>query len=164
MYEQNNLKGHNMKVTVMGIDYNNLLSGKALVEMGNEVTYLSNDHKRIENIKRGYYNADEAMVIKSMNPHDSFKFSADIKESLNKSNMCFIAESVSEDADEQREQVLKRAQIIGKNMSHHMFIVDRAQESMSRIAQIKETIQEELSKRDTTVTFEVIANPNFLRA
>jgi len=153
-----------MKVTVMGIDYNNLLSGKALAEMGNEVTYISNDHKRIENIKRGYYNADEAMVIKSMNSEENFRFSADIKKSLSTSNMCFIAESVSHDSDTQREEVLKTAQMIGQNMSHHMFIVDRAEESMSRIAQIKETIQEELIKRNTSVSFEVIANPNFLRA
>lgn len=153
-----------MKVTVMGIDYNNLLSGKALVEMGNDVTYISHDYKRIENIKRGYYNADEAMVIKSMESEENFKFSADIKESLNDSNMCFISESVPEDSDLQMEEVLKTAQVIGQNMNHHMFIVDRAQESMSRIAQIKETIQEELKKRNTSVTFEVIANPNFLRA
>jgi UDPglucose 6-dehydrogenase len=78
--------------------------------------------------------------------------------------MCFIAESVSEDSEIQMQEVLRTAQMIGQNMSHHMFIVDRAQESMSRIAQIKETIQEELSKRNTSVTFEVIANPNFLRA
>jgi UDPglucose 6-dehydrogenase len=132
--------------------------------MGNDVTYISNDYKRIENIKRGYYNADEAMVIKSMHSEENFRFSADIKESLSSSNMCFIAESVSDDSDLQMEEVLKTAQVVGQNMSHHMFIVDRAQESMSRVAQIKETIQEELSKRNTSVTFEVIANPNFLRA
>jgi UDPglucose 6-dehydrogenase len=49
-------------------------------------------------------------------------------------------------------------------MSQHMFIIDRSEESMSRISEIKEVIQEELSKRNTSLTFEVIANPNFLRA
>jgi len=89
-----------MKVTVMGIDYNHLLSGKALAEMGNEVTYISNDYKRINNIKRGYYNADEAMVIKNNNLQDNFKFSADIKESLSSTNMCFISEGTSSDEEE----------------------------------------------------------------
>ena len=55
-----------MKISVMGIEYNHLLSGKALAEMGNEVTYISKDNKRINNIKRGYYNSDEAMVIKNI--------------------------------------------------------------------------------------------------
>jgi UDPglucose 6-dehydrogenase len=153
-----------MKVTVMGVDYNHLLSGKALAEMGNEVTYISNDHKRIENIKRGYYNANEAMVIKSMNSENSIGFSADVKKSLSNSNMCFISEGICENPEEQMEQILNMARVVGKNMSHHMFIIDRSQESMSRVAQIKETIQEELRKRNTSVTFEVIANPDFLRA
>ena len=153
-----------MKVTIMGIDYNHLLSGKALAEMGNEVTYISNDYKRIDNIKRGYYNADEAMVIKSMNIENSFGFSADIKKSLSTTNMCFISESVSEDSDEQMEHVLNTAKLVAENMSQHMFIIDRSKEAMSRVTQIKETIQEEPKKRNTSLTFEVIANPNFLRA
>jgi len=153
-----------MKVTVMGIDYNHLLSGKALADMGNEVTYISNDHKRINNIKRGYYNADEAMVIKSMNSENSFGFSADIKKSLSTTNMCFISEGTSSDSEEQMEHILNTAKMVGENMTHHMFIIDRSKESMSRVSEIKEVIQEELSKRNTTLTFEVIANPNFLRA
>ena len=152
-----------MKVTVMGIDYNHLLSGKALAEMGNEVTYVSNDYKRIDNIKRGHYNADEAMVIKSMNIENSFGFSADIQKSLSSTNMCFISEGVTTDSDEQMEHILNTAKIVGKHMSQHMFIVDRSEESMSRVTEIKEIIQKELSKRNTSLTFEVIANPNFLR-
>ena len=152
-----------MKITVMGIDYNHLLSGKALAEMGNEVTYISNDYKRINNIKRGYYNADEAMVIKNNNLQDNFKFSADIKESLSSTNMCFISEGTANDSEEQMEHILNTAKIIGKNMTQHMFIIDRAEESMSRATEIKEVIQEELTKRNTSLTFEVIANPNFLR-
>jgi len=153
-----------MKVTVMGIDYNHLLSGKALADMGNEVTYISNDHKRIDNIKRGYYNADEAMVIKSMNSENSFGFSADIKKSLSTTNMCFISEGTSSDSEEQLEHILNTAKMVGENMTQHMFIIDRSKESMSRVAEINDVIQEELSKRNTTLTFEVIANPDFLRA
>ena len=152
-----------MKVTVMGIDYNHLLSGKALADMGNEVTYISNDHKRIDNIKRGYYNADEAMVIKSMNSENSFGFSADIKKSLSTTNMCFISEGTSSDSEEQLEHILNTAKMVGENMTQHMFIIDRSKESMSRVAEINDVIQEELSKRNTTLTFEVIANPDFLR-
>jgi len=153
-----------MKVTVMGIDYNHLLSGKALAEMGNEVTYISNDYKRINNIKRGYYNADEAMVIKNNNLQDNFKFSADIKESLSSTNMCFISEGTSSDEEDQIEEVLNTAKIVGENMTHHMFIIDRSEASSSRVKEIEKVIQEELTKRNASLTFEVIANPNFLRA
>jgi len=153
-----------MKVTVMGIDYNHLLSGKALAEMGNEVTYISNDYKRINNIKRGYYNADEAMVIKNNNLQDNFKFSADIKKSLSNTHMCFISEGSTSDNEEPIEEILNSAKIVGENMTQHMFIVDRSEASCSRVEEIEKIIQNELTKRNASYTFEVIANPNFLRA
>jgi UDPglucose 6-dehydrogenase len=153
-----------MKISVMGIEYNHLLSGKALAEMGNEVTYISKDHKRIENIRRGYYNSEEAMVIKSIDSDKSIAFSADIKDALNNTNMCFISEGITDDSEEQMERVLNMAKIVGAHMDSHMFIIDRSKESMSRVMQIKETIKDELNKRNKELTFEVIANPNFLRA
>ena len=102
--------------------------------------------------------------IKNMNIEDNFGFSADIKKSLSTTNMCFISEGIATNSDKQMEHVLNTAKIVGENMSQHMFIIDRSEESMSRVAEIKEVIQEELSKRNTSLTFEVIANPNFLRA
>jgi len=152
-----------MKVTVMGIDYNHLLSGKALAEMGNEVTYISNDYKRINNIKRGCYNANEAMVIKNNNLQDNFKFSADIKKSLSGTHMCFIAEGSSSDNEEPMEEILNSAKIVGENMTQHMFIVDRSEASHSRVEEIEKVIQNELTKRNASHTFEVISNPDFLR-
>jgi len=148
----------------MGIDYNQLLSGKVLAEMGNEVTYISQDNKRVENIKRGYYNADEAMVIKSMDNESSVGFTSDIKKALSNSNMCFISEGYKENNEGDMRRILKLAKDVGANMSHDMFIVDRSGISHSKVEEIKETIQEELSKRNARYSFEIIANPNFLRA
>jgi len=153
-----------MKISVMGIDYNQLLSGKALAEMGNEVVYISKDNKRIENIKRGYYNADEAMVIKSMSTEESVGFSSDIKDALSYSNMCFISEGYSEENEIHMKEILNRAKEVGANMNHDMFIVDRSGISHSKVEELKETIQGELSKRNARFSFEIIANPNFLKA
>ncbi len=148
----------------MGIDYNHLLSGKALAEMGNEVTYVSKDNRRIENIKRGYYNYDEAMVIKKMSSKENIDFTTNFKEALSKTNMCFIGEGITGDSEENMEKVLNTAKMVGEYMNNHMFIVDRSESSQSRVGQIKETIQKELERRNKNITFEVIANPNFLRA
>jgi UDPglucose 6-dehydrogenase len=151
-----------MKISVMGIEYNQLLSGKALAEMGNDVMHISKDNKRIENIKRGFYNAEEAMVIKNSNS-DNITFTSNIKDALRNTNMCFISEGYSEDSDEQMENLLSAAKEVGANMSKHMFIIDRAAKTAERVASIKATIQEELSKRNEKLTFEVISDPDFLR-
>jgi len=153
-----------MKISVMGIEYNQLLSGKVLAEMGNEVTYISQDNKRVENIKRGYYNADEAMIIKSIDTEESIGFTTNIKEALSNSNMCFISEGYEEHNETHMQHVLKTAKEVGAHMSHDMFIVDRSGISHSRVEELKETIQEELSKRNASFSFEIIANPKFLRA
>ena len=153
-----------MKISVMGIEYNQLLSGKVLAEMGNEVTYISQDNRRVENIKRGYYNADEAMVIKSIESEDNVGFTTDVREALLSSNMCFIAEGYSDSNTEEMIKILKTAKIVGANMSKDMFIIDRSGVFNSKTDAIKEVIQEELSKRNAPFSFEVIANPDFLRA
>jgi UDPglucose 6-dehydrogenase len=153
-----------MKISVMGIEYNQLLSGKILAEMGNDVMHISKDNKRIENIKRGFYNAEEAMVIKNVSYKNSVTFTSNIKDALRNTNMCFISEGYGENSDESMENVLKTAKEVGANMSKHMFIIDRAATCSNRVASIKEVIQEELSKRNEALTFEVIANPDFLRA
>jgi len=152
-----------MKISVMGIEYNHLLSGKALAEMGNEVTYISKDNRRINNIKRGYYNSDEAMVIKNLDIKENIGFSTDVKAALSNTNMCFISEGITNEESDNMEEILNAAKVVGENMSSHLFIVDRSDASQSRIGQIKETIQEALSKRKENITFEVIANPDFLR-
>ena len=153
-----------MKISVMGIEYNHLLSGKALAEMGNEVTYVSKDNRRIDNIKRGYYNSDEAMVIKRISSKESIGFTADLKTAISNTNMCFIAEGITNESEENMEKILNTAKMVGEYMNNHIFIIDRSEASQSRAGQIKDTIQEELKKRNKNITFEVIANPNFLRA
>lgn len=153
-----------MKISVMGIDYNQLLSGKALAEMGNEIIYISQDNKRVENIKRGYYNADEAIVIKSMDKDSEVGFTTDIREALLDSNMCFISEGAKDNTTDEMIKVLKTAQIVGKNMSKDMFIVDRSGIFNSKVNAIKDVIQEELSKRNARFSFEVISNSDFLKA
>lgn len=148
----------------MGIEYNQLLSGKVLAEMGNEVTYVSRDNKRIDNIKRGYYNADETVVIKSIHQDNNVDFTANIKNALESSNMCFISEGYTQESPEEMEVILKRAKEIGEHMTKHMFIIDRAAVSGMRIDSIKSTIQQELNKRNEHFTFEIISSPDFLRA
>jgi UDP-glucose 6-dehydrogenase len=78
--------------------------------------------------------------------------------------MCFIAEGYMDSSTDEMIKILKTAQVVGANMSKDMFIVDRSGVFNSQTDAIKEVIQEELSKRNARFSFEVIANPNFLKA
>jgi len=151
-----------MKISVMGMNHNELLSGKALVEMGNEVVYVCKDNRLIENIKRGYYPNEEKKIFDTI-CKKSVEFTDDIKEALRTTNMCFISEDNTHDSGA-LFNILSTAKTIGEYMTSHTFIVDRSSLPMNRTKQIVQTIQNELDKRASNLTFEVISNPNFLRA
>ncbi len=164
VYEKYTLyrKEYIMKISVMGINENELLSGKALAEMGNEVIHICKDNAHVEDMKKGLYSTNEREIYKVAN-NRGIDFTSNMQEALSQSNMCFISENNTQDAGE-LFHILATAKEIGTYMNSHTFIVDRSPLPMSRTEQIKETIQYELDKRSSNLTFEVISNPNFLRA
>jgi len=151
-----------MKISVMGIDQSELMSGKALAEMGNEVIYICKDDRRIDNIKRGYFTDSEKEILKNVHKKRSIDFTADLREALEGSSMCFISENNHENSG--LFSILANARDVGANMSNHTFIIDRSTLPINRREQIKETVQTELDKRSSTLTFEVISDSSFLRA
>jgi len=153
-----------MKISVIGINQNELKSGKNLVEMGNEVIYISKDYEHINNIKKGYYTHSEKEILKDIKQKDDIDFTSDFREALNSSNMCFISENDTNDSSA-LFNILANAKEVGANMSNHTFVIDRSSLPISRSEQIKETIQSELNRRGATnLTFEVISDHRFLRA
>ena len=153
-----------MKISVFGVSQNGLLSGKELAEMGNEVIYFCKDDRRVENLRRGHGNRTELEVLKSITKKFTVDFTSSMREALEQSNMCFISEDNEEASDATLYNILATAKEVGKNMCSHTFIVDRSPLSVNRLDLIKSTIQDELDKRSSSLTFEVISNPNFLRA
>ena len=151
-----------MKISVLGINQNELESGKNLAEMGNEIIYVSKNNERIADIKRGYYTDSEREILKSIKKK-RIDFTADLREALYTSSMCFISES-NEGGTGELFTILSNAKEVGANMSNHTFIVDRSSLNMNRVNHIKDTVQSELDKRASNLTFEVISDCDFLRA
>ena len=153
-----------MKISVLGINKNELQSGKNLADMGNEIIYVCKDSERIADIKRGYCTESEREILKSINKKKKkIDFTADLREALHHSSMCFISESNIGGTDE-LFSILSNAKEVGANMSNHTFIIDRSSLDINRVNHIKDTVQTELDKRASNLTFEVISDRNFLRA
>ena len=144
------------------MNQNELLSGKALAEMGNEIIHVCKNNAHVEEMKRGLYSTNEKEIYNIAN-NSAINFTSNISEALNQSTMCFISESNTDDSSA-LFHILATAKEIGTHMNSHTFIVDRSSLTMSRTEQIKKTIQYELDRRASNLTFEVISNPNFLRA
>ncbi len=157
-----------MKISVVGTGYVGLVSGTCFAEMGNDVICVDIDKKKIEALKEGivpiYEPRLDKMVLENYK-RETLKFTTNLKEALDNSNICFIAVGtpMGEDGSADLQYVLAVAKSIGEFMSHHMFIVDKSTVPVGTADLVEETIQKELDKRGSKLTFDVISNPEFLK-
>ncbi len=157
-----------MKISVIGTGYVGLVSGTCFAEMGNDVICVDIDKKKVEALKKGvvpiYEPGLEKMVLENYKK-ETLKFTTDIKEALENSNICFIAVGtpMGEDGSADLQYVLSVAKSIGENITHHMFVVDKSTVPVGTADKVRETIQEALDKRGSDLTFDVISNPEFLK-
>lgn len=157
-----------MKIAVVGTGYVGLVTGTCFAEMGNKVWCVDVDETKIEKLKQGiipiYEPGLEAMV-KSNYKLKHLHFTTDINEALAESEICFIAVGtpMGEDGSADLQYVMAVAANIGKGMTQHMYVVDKSTVPVGTAQIVKETIQAELDKRNSDLTFDVISNPEFLK-
>jgi len=157
-----------MKISVIGTGYVGLVTGTCFAQMGNDVICVDIDEKKIENLKQGiipiYEPGLEDMVLENYQK-GTLKFSTKINEALQNSHICFIAVGTpqGEDGSADLQYVLAVAKDIGKNMTHHMFVVDKSTVPVGTADKVKQTIQQELDARGSNLSFDVISNPEFLK-
>lgn len=157
-----------MKIAVIGTGYVGLVTGTCFANMGNTVWCVDVDEKKIENLKRGiipiYEPGLSEMVLNNFKQRN-LNFTTKIQEALEICNICFIAVGtpMGEDGSADLHYVLDVAESIGKYMSHHMYVVDKSTVPVGTAEKVYTRIQEELSKRESNLTFDVISNPEFLK-
>ena len=157
-----------MKVAVIGTGYVGLVTGTCFSDMGNEVWCVDVDEKKIERLKSGiipiYEPGLSEMVLKN-HEKGALNFTTDIKEALDRCNICFIAVGtpMGEDGSADLQYVLAVADSIGSHMSHHMYVVDKSTVPVGTAAKVRSTIQAKLDERGSDLTFDVISNPEFLK-
>ena len=157
-----------MKISVIGTGYVGLVSGTCFAQMGNSVICVDIDAKKVKELKKGnvpiYEPALEEMVLENYK-NGSLEFTTDIKNALDASEICFIAVGtpMGEDGSADLKYVLAVAKSIGENMTKHTYVVDKSTVPVGTADQVRETVQKELNKRNSNLSFDVISNPEFLK-
>lgn len=157
-----------MKISVIGTGYVGLVSGTCFAQMGNSVTCVDIDEKKVQSLKDGiipiYEPGLEDMV------HENYKkgtldFTTDIKEAIAKTKISFIAVGtpMGEDGSADLQYVLAVAKSIGEHMQDYMVVVDKSTVPVGTAEKVTATIQAELDKRGSDLTFDVVSNPEFLK-
>lgn len=157
-----------MKVSILGVGYVGLVTGTCLSDMGNNVICVDNDEEKIKKLQKGiipiYEPGLAEMVIRNYEK-GHLHFTTDTEYALKNSNFCFIAVGTpaGEDGSADLQYVLSAAEMIGRLMDHHMYVIDKSTVPVGTAKRVKETIQEQLDARGSDLTFDVISNPEFLK-
>ena len=157
-----------MKVGIIGSGYVGLVAAACFSEMGNTVMCVDIDENKIESLKKGiipiYEPGLDSLVINNSSK-GRLIFSTDINDVLSSSEVVFIAVGtpMGDDGSADLQYVLNVARSIGQNMSHHIVVVDKSTVPIGTADKVRKIIQDELDKRDSELTFDVVSNPEFLK-
>ena len=157
-----------MNVAVIGSGYVGLVSGTCFAEMGNKVTCVDIDKKKIDKLEQGiipiYEPGLEAMILKNVKNKNLF-FTTDLAEAIIDVEIVFIAVGtpMGDDGSADLQYVLAVAKSIGEKMIKRLIVVDKSTVPIGTSDKVKAIIQQELDKRNADLEFSVVSNPEFLK-
>ncbi len=157
-----------MKITVIGTGYVGLVTGACFAEMGNHVTCVDVDAQKIARLNQGHvpiYEPGLEVIIKSAVAERRLSFTTDLPNALLQSKVYFIAVGTppGEDGSADLRYVLAVARSIGEHLQHHAVIVDKSTVPVGTAEKVKAAIADALTQRASTLTFDVVSNPEFLK-
>ncbi len=157
-----------MRIAVIGTGYVGLVTGTCFANMGNTVWCVDVDEKKIGNLKKGIipiYEPGLSEMVLHNQEKESLHFTTRIQEALEVCDICIIAVGtpMGEDGSADLRYVLGVAEEIGRYMRHHMYVVDKSTVPVGTAGKVRETIQGQLDRRGSGLTFDVISNPEFLK-
>lgn len=152
-----------MNIGVVGTGYVGLVAGACFAESGNDVICMDVDKDKIAGLERGVipiYEPGLEDIIKNNVKAGRLSFSTDIKETVQGSEVIFIAVGTPQDEDGSADlrYVLEVAANIGKHMDGPKIIVDKSTVPVGTA----DLVRAEIAKH-TTLKFEVVSNPEFLK-
>jgi UDPglucose 6-dehydrogenase len=157
-----------LKISVIGTGYVGLVSGTCFAQMGNSVTCVDVDEKKIEKLNNGVipiYEPGLEEMVKENHRLGTLKFTTEIKKAVEESEVCFIAVGtpMGEDGSADLKYVLAVAKSIGEHIVKPLVVVDKSTVPVGTADKVKAQIASELARRGVSIEFSVVSNPEFLK-
>lgn len=157
-----------MKITVFGTGYVGLVTGVCFSEMGNQVTCVDIDTKKVESLRQGQspiYEPGLESLLTQNHQSGRLHFTTESKSSVENSEIIFIAVGTppQENGSADLSYVLKVAETIAEHMNSYKLIVTKSTVPVGTSIKIKTVIQETLKRRGVHHEYDVASNPEFLR-
>ena len=152
-----------MKITVVGTGYVGLVTGTCLAETGNEVICVDIDAAKVARMKAGevpIYEPHLDVLFERNIKAGRLAFTTSLKEGLDHGEIVFLALPTPEDEDGSADlsYVLGVSRDIGNHITDYKVIVDKSTVPVGTAEKVQATIAAQ-----TSVDFDVVSNPEFLR-
>jgi UDPglucose 6-dehydrogenase len=157
-----------MRVTIFGSGYVGLVTGACLAEVGNHVVCVDVDAGKIERLKRGDVPIHEPgleALIKRNAEAGRIEFTTDAVAGVNHGLFQIIAVGTPPDEDGSADlrYVLGAARSIGTHLRQYAVVITKSTVPVGTADKVRAELESALASRKTTVEFDVVSNPEFLK-
>lgn len=154
-----------MKIAIIGSGYVGLVTGACLASLGNRVSCVDIDEKKIASLKKGHmpiYEPGLEELVKQCVKDKSLSFTSDLKSAARQAEVIFIAVGTPPrpDGDADLSFVEKVALDIAREITSYKLIVEKSTVPVQTGERVRETIRHHARKG---ASFDVASNPEFLR-
>ena len=157
-----------MNIAIVGTGYVGLVSGACFAEMGIDVTCVDINPEKIKCLLNGeipIYEPGLDDLVKRNVEAGRLHFTTDLTTCLDNVEVVFSAVGTppDEDGSADLQYVLDVARTFGRNIKKYTILVTKSTVPVGTAKKVKAVIEEELTKRDEQIDFEVASNPEFLK-
>lgn len=158
-----------MKISVFGTGYVGLVTAVCLAEWGHQVIATDIDAAKIDSLKAGHATIFEPGLDDLFHRNSiqgRLEFSTDLEKAVQKSDVLIIAlgTPAAGDGTADVNMILNLAQIIGHHMNGNKIVVTKSTVPVGTNDRIAQIIDAELEVQVSAHSFEIVSNPEFLRA
>ena len=154
-----------MKLCMIGTGYVGLVSGVCFADLGNDVICVDRDLNKINKLKKSIipiYEPGLNELVKKNSKAGRLKFSTNIAESVQKSNIIFICVGTPTKKNKYEadlSQVYDVAKKISKNIKSFKIIINKSTVPVMTGDKVEKILSQKVKKK----LFSVVSNPEFLR-
>ena len=155
------------KLTIVGTGYVGLVAGTCLAEMGNHVTCVDVDTKKVDRLRGGELTIFEPglkLFFDRNRSRNRLHFTTELENAVRTSDVIFLALPTppGEDGSADLSYVLGVAKQLGGLLDSYKVIVTKSTVPVGTADRVKNAIEEN-SDAKAGVDFDVVSNPEFLR-
>lgn len=155
------------KITIIGTGYVGLVTGACLADMGNQVTCLDIDRKKIDSLKQAkvpFFEPGLEDLVQKGIKSSLLTFTTDYSQAIPGCEFCFLALPTPSNHDESCDvsYVLQAAKQLAENMDGYLVVITKSTVPVGTAEKVRQTIANNLKDQNVDFPFDVVSNPEFL--